>query len=102
MNLMTRLMHLAVFLVTIMEQREKQDTIFSSYKSMGLFKTLKGSLLRSHWPYLAEIGTHALVFYFYEVFESDREKTSSGFSTRSNTNQAVQPLKMFRGLKFQI
>ena len=30
------------------------------------------------------------------------ENRSSGFPTRSNKNQAVQPQKMARGLKFQI
>ena len=31
-----------------------------------------------------------------------RENLSSGFQTRSNTNQAVLPQMMARGLKFQI
>ena len=31
-----------------------------------------------------------------------RENLSSGFPTSSDTNRAVQPLKMARGLKFQI
>ena len=31
-----------------------------------------------------------------------QENLSSGFPTRSDTNQAVQPQKMARGLKFQI
>ena len=31
-----------------------------------------------------------------------RENLSSGFSTRSLTNMAVQPLKIARGLKFRI
>ena len=36
-------------------------------------------------------------------FEPRSEKTgSSGFPTRSNTNRAVQPQKMARGLKFRI
>ena len=30
------------------------------------------------------------------------KKLSSGFLTRSDTNQAVQPQKMGRGLKFRI
>ena len=32
-------------------------------------------------------------------FEPRRKKTSSGFLTRSDTNQAGQPPKMARGLK---
>ena len=31
-----------------------------------------------------------------------RENRYSGFPTRSDTNQAVQPQKMARGLKFRI
>ena len=33
-------------------------------------------------------------------FEPGCEKTFHGFSTRSNTNWAIQPQKMARGLKF--
>ena len=37
------------------------------------------------------------------IYEPRCEKTrSSGFSTRSDTNRAVQPQKMARGLKFRI
>ena len=35
-------------------------------------------------------------------YEPRCENRSSGFPTRSDTNQAVQPLKMARGLKFCI
>ena len=31
-----------------------------------------------------------------------KENLSSGFPTKSDTNRALQPLKMARGLKFQI
>ena len=36
------------------------------------------------------------------IIAVSQEKLSSGFPTRSNTNRAVRPQKMARGLKFQI
>ena len=37
----------------------------------------------------------------YRIYEPCHEKTSLCFLTRSNTNRAVQPQKMARGLKFR-
>ena len=37
-----------------------------------------------------------------KIRAASRENQSSGFPTRSDTNWAVQPQKMARGLKFQI
>ena len=34
----------------------------SHYKSMGVFQTLKGSLLRSPWPGLVEFRTHLRLY----------------------------------------
>ena len=38
----------------------------------------------------------------FAILASLRENRSSGFPTRSDTSQAVQPQKMARGLKFRI
>ena len=38
----------------------------------------------------------------HSIFESPRKSLSYGFPTRFNTNPAVQPQKMVRGLKFRV
>ena len=57
--------------------REKVAKPFSHYKSMGIFQTLKGSLLRSRWSDLAEFRTppssHACNRYL-QVFKGLGEK----------------------------
>ena len=39
---------------------------------------------------------------FINILALSQENLSSGFLTRSDTNWAVEPLKMSRGLKFRI
>ena len=39
---------------------------------------------------------------YFCLYAASQENRSSGFPTRSDTNRAVQPQKMARGLKFRI
>ena len=48
------------------------------------------------WSKNAKTGFHDK----YQIWEPSREKLSLGFSTRSDTNQAVQPKKMATGYIF--
>ena len=84
---------------------------FTIYKS-GVYRGINHKGMLSWWDTrynsLIEMvltGTHTLWFRTEKetLYEPRCEKTgSSGFPTRPDTNQAVQPQKMARGLKFRI